>query len=161
MSGDPPSYGGWRPPSDRDWTPPPADDGPAPERPPAATWPGQAGQAQGGQWNPGPAGENNSRATAALVFGILGLIVCPLILSVVAIVLGYQARKEIDASGGRFRNRGAATAGIVLGWVGLVFGVLLALLFAFGLTADLDDLDRTEGVPSEPAVLLAPFGAGR
>ena len=34
----------------------------------------------------------NGKATGALVLGICGLVVCPLICSIVAVVLGYQAR---------------------------------------------------------------------
>jgi Domain of unknown function (DUF4190) len=151
MSGDPPSYGGWLPPSDRDWSPPP--EGPAPERPPAAAWPGQepaGGPGQGWQ-QPGGGTETNARATASLVFGVLGLIVCPLLLSVIAIVLGYQARRQIDASNGRQRNRGAATAGIVTGWVGLAFGVLLIILILVGSAPEGLDFREPTG---EPAVLL-------
>lgn len=157
MSGDPSSSppgdgGGWLPPSDRDWSPPPeeAQRGPSPERP----------APQQGAWPPTHGTgvkTTNGRATASLVLGILGLIVCPLILSVLALVFGYQSRKEIDASEGRQTNRGAATAGIVLGWVGLVLGIVLLVLFAFGLVAGLEEGLRESGPaePAQPAVLLA------
>jgi len=85
--------------------PPPAP-GPAPGQP--AFYPAQ----QTGT-------ESYGSATTALVCGILGVIICPLILSIVAIVKGNSARKVIDNSGGRYNNRGSATAGIVLGWVGI------------------------------------------
>ena len=68
--------------------------------------------------------ESSGKATASLVLGICGLVVCPLICSILALVFGYQGRKEIDASGGRIAGRGNATAGIVLGWIGLVICVL-------------------------------------
>lgn len=78
-----------------------------------------------------PAGsESYGSATTALVCGIIGILVCPLVLSIIAIVKGNNARKVIDRSGGRYNNRGSATAGIVLGWVGIALfaiGVIYAL----------------------------------
>src|SRR4051812_45761099 len=73
-------------------------------------------QTPDGRWvQTGPT--SSGKATAALVLGILGLVFCPLICSVLALVYGYQGRREIDASGGRLGRRGNATAGLVVGWV--------------------------------------------
>ena len=83
-------------------------------------------QQQQGPWQPRP---TSGSATAALILGICGLIVCPLICSVLALVFGYRARGDIDASGGRLDGRGQAVAGIVLGWVGIALCVLGVLLF--------------------------------
>src|SRR5690606_23714185 len=124
---------GWEPPSagaPSGWEPPstgaphgllPPSDAPPPSAgwpPPPTTPPGWS--PPGGQW-PAPSlttpSESNGKATAALVLGILGLVICPLVCSVLALILGYQARREIDASQGRQHNRGVAVAGIVLGWV--------------------------------------------
>ena len=45
-----------------------------------------------------------------------------------ALVFGHQGRNEIDGSGGRISGRGLATAGIILGWIGIViWGLLIAL----------------------------------
>ena len=84
---------------------------------------------------PVTAQSHSSKATAALVLGILGLVVCPLICSVLALVFGYQGRREIDAAGGRMSGRGNATAGIVLGWIGVAFCVLFILLVIVGVLA--------------------------
>src|ERR671932_2279712 len=89
-----------------------------------------------GSWQRAPDGswvqvggtQTSGKSTAALVLGILGLVLCPLICSVLALVFGYQARREIDASGGRLTGRGNAIAGIVLGWIGVAFLVLLVVL---------------------------------
>lgn len=70
----------------------------------------------------------NGKATGALVLGICGLVVCPLICSIVAVVLGYQARTEIDQSQGMQDGRGSAVAGIVLGWIGIGFSALFIIL---------------------------------
>jgi uncharacterized membrane protein len=48
--------------------------------------------------------------------------------AVLALVFGYRARKEIRNSAGRQTGSGLATAGIILGWIGvavLVAGVIL------------------------------------
>lgn len=75
-------------------------------------------------------GEANGLAIAALVLGILGVTALPLVGSVLALVLGYRTRREILRSGQQ--GEGMATAGIVLGWVGVglaVFFLVLGLLF--------------------------------
>ncbi len=61
-----------------------------------------------------------------MVCGILGLTFCPIVLSIIALVLGYSAKKTIRASGGREQGEGMATAGIVTGWIGIaIWGALL------------------------------------
>lgn len=82
-----------------------------------------------------PPVRNSGRATASLVLGIVGLILCPFICSVLALVFGYQARREIDASGGAIGGRGNAKAGIILGWVGIAFAILGMILVAAGVAA--------------------------
>jgi hypothetical protein len=63
-------------------------------------------------------------AVASLVLGILWIY---WIGSVLALVFGYQARKQIAERGDS--GAGMATAGIVLGWVGV--GVLIAVVAVF------------------------------
>jgi hypothetical protein len=46
-----------------------------------------------------------------------------------ALVFGYKARREIDASGGLQQGRGMATAGIVLGWVWIGLTVAYVAIF--------------------------------
>ena len=58
----------------------------------------------------------NGLAVASMVLGILCLYG---IGSVLALVFGYQAKGQIERSGGRESGRGMAIAGIVLGWIGL------------------------------------------
>jgi Domain of unknown function (DUF4190) len=71
------------------------------------------------------------QAIIAMVLGILGLAVCPLI-GIAGLVLGSKARKEIDASAGRFAGRGMATAGFVLGIISVVVTVLVILAIILG-----------------------------
>lgn len=70
------------------------------------------------------AAPTNGLAVASLVCGIVWL---GGLGSLLALVFGYMARGQIDASGGREGGRGLAVAGIVLGWVG-VAGFLLVVL---------------------------------
>lgn len=70
----------------------------------------------------------NGYAVASMVLGIVWIY---WIGSILALVFGYKARNEIDASGGAQSGRGMAVAGIVLGWVGLgVIGFFLLFLVA-------------------------------
>jgi Domain of unknown function (DUF4190)/zinc-ribbon domain len=74
----------------------------------------------------------NGMATTSLVLGIAGIFLG--ILSVVAVALGYAARRQIDASGGTQGGRGMAVAGIVLGWIGVGLWVIWIFLLVTGRT---------------------------
>jgi hypothetical protein len=69
--------------------------------------------------------ENNGMAIASMVLGIVWVYG---IGSILALVFGYQAKREIARSGQR--GSGVATAGIVLGWVGIA-GLILAISLWF------------------------------
>jgi hypothetical protein len=72
----------------------------------------------------------DGQAIAALILGILGVIgVCPLVGSIIALVLGRAAEKRIEASGGTIGGEGLAKAGWILGIVGIALGVLFVLFF--------------------------------
>jgi hypothetical protein len=74
-------------------------------------------------------------AIASLILGIAGFFVFPVVPSILAIVFGLKAREELrrnPAVGGE----GLATAGIVLGWVGIALtaiGLLFLLIFLVAL----------------------------
>lgn len=70
---------------------------------------------------PGPE-RPNGLATAALVCGVLGLVLVPVVLPVVALFLGAAGGRKADR--GEAGGRGRATAGIVLGIVGCAVAVL-------------------------------------
>ena len=76
---------------------------------------------------PRPA-ETSGKAIAALVLGIVGVLIVPFVFcSILAIVLARQARREIRADP-RLGGDGMATAGTVLGIVGLCVFAVLAFL---------------------------------
>jgi hypothetical protein len=61
--------------------------------------------------------------------GILGIIVLPIVFSILAIAFGVSARSEMDRDP-QLEGRGNATAGIVLGIVGLAFWALILIAVA-------------------------------
>jgi hypothetical protein len=85
-------------------------------------------------------------AMPAMVLGIVSLVVLPLacccgvgslasvVLGILAIVFGVQARNRVNASGGTLGGGGKAMAGIVCG--GIAVG-LAAILFILGLVVGL------------------------
>jgi hypothetical protein len=72
----------------------------------------------------------NQKAIWSLVTGIVGILCCPVIFSVVALILSNLAKGEIRTRGEG--GQGLATAGTVLGIIGLVLGVLQIVLYATG-----------------------------
>lgn len=68
-------------------------------------------------------------AIASLVLGISGLTVLPLLGSILALIFGYTARKEIREHPDRVSGDGLAVAGIVLGWISVAIAVLGILAF--------------------------------
>lgn len=91
---------------------------------------------------PGGAPKRSGRAVAALVLGIAGVVLCFLVVpAILAIVFGFLARRDISRSEGRIEGGGMATAGIVLGVVGVLVGAGLYIAAALGAFDDIDDLD--------------------
>ena len=83
------------------------------------------GGAGGPQWGgdysaPVAAGGNNGKAIASMILGIAGIFTCGLA-SIVAVILGHVSRGEIKRSGGRQQGSGMALAGLILGYIMLVF----------------------------------------
>jgi hypothetical protein len=114
---DSPNAGAEKP----DWQPPSgSSDEPlweSPERGP---------QAPATAHRPGVQQQTPGNAVASLVLGILGLVLCPIICSVIAIVLGRQAKEQIERDP-NLTGSGLATAGYIMGIVGLaIYGLLLA-----------------------------------
>ena len=72
------------------------------------------------------AGDTSGKAIASLVLGIGGFVIFPVVLSILAIVFGRSAKREIAERPG-LGGSGLATAGIVLGWVGVALTVVAVL----------------------------------
>ena len=70
-------------------------------------------------------------AIAALVAGIVGIVTCAcLVPSILAIVFGVIAKKDIAESGGAKTGGGLAQAGFILGIVGVVLGIVNWIIVA-------------------------------
>lgn len=79
--------------------------------------------------NPRP---SSTSAVVSLGFGLLAWLLLPIIGAIVAVVAGHIARSEIRAAQGRLDGDGLAIAGLVLGYLQLVFaGLVLAAIFLF------------------------------
>src|SRR4051812_34566744 len=76
---------------------------------------------------PPPPPQDDGGATASMVLGILGLVLCGL-LSPIALFMGISAKRRIRESGGYLGGEGQATPGIVMGAIGTAFIVIPLLI---------------------------------
>ncbi|GAB3659093.1 hypothetical protein GCM10027596_16220 [Nocardioides korecus] len=110
--------------------------------------PGQYGQ-QGGYGQPGPYGapppyagggyggftepKTSPLAIVSLVLSIVGICGCGVfVFGIGAVVTGVIGRKQINESQGQLKGAGMALAGIIIGAVGLVLGLVYWILIATG-----------------------------
>ena len=70
---------------------------------------------------------NSAMAVASMILGIVGIVALPLIGSILALIFGYMARNEIRTSQGRVGGQGMATAGIIMGYIGIGISILLTI----------------------------------
>ncbi len=89
---------------------------------------------------PAATAQQDSKATMALIFGVLGIICCGL-LAPVAWYLGDQELKSIDAGRIAETNRGVAQVAKILGIIGtILLGLALLWVLLFGGMATLGAL---------------------
>lgn len=74
-------------------------------------------------------GRTDPVAICALVFGILGIISCFGIFSIVGIVCGHIGRKRALVANDPSSNGGLSLAGLITGYVGLVISSAVLLLY--------------------------------
>ena len=74
--------------------------------------------------SPAPSLPTSGLAVASLVLGVGGLVVLPLIGSILAIIFGYMARRDIRQRPEQISGDGVALAGIVTGWIGVALALL-------------------------------------
>lgn len=75
----------------------------------------------------------STMAVISVISGILGFTLVPFLGSIIAVITGVMARGETRGNPPRTSGDGLATAGIVMGWIGIGLGVLggLCALCAF------------------------------
>jgi hypothetical protein len=61
--------------------------------------------------------------------------VLPLVGSVIGLLLGYSAHREIDEGAGDVGGHSLAQAGVIIGWLGIALGVMVLCLIVTGLLA--------------------------
>ena len=71
-----------------------------------------------------PITRSSTMALVSLIAGIAGVTVLPFLGSIVAIITGHMAKKEIRDSAGRLTGVEMANAGLVLGYVHLALSVI-------------------------------------
>jgi hypothetical protein len=76
-----------------------------------------------------PVTRTSTTAIISLIAGILGFVqILPVIGPIAAIITGHMAKSEIKKSGGMVTGGGMATAGLILGYVMLAFGLCLTCI---------------------------------
>ena len=63
----------------------------------------------------------DGQAIASLVLGIVGLMMCPLIPSIIAVIIGKQAKDRLAADPS-LQGEELARVGVILGWIGIGLG---------------------------------------
>lgn len=71
--------------------------------------------------------QDNGSGTIALVTGILSFFVCPIVLSIVAIIFGKKGMAA--AAAGTADNGGLAKAGYIMGIVSLILGIIFIIFY--------------------------------
>lgn len=69
-------------------------------------------------------------AVISLISGIVNFVAAPFFGALGALISGYIGKNEIDKSGGMIEGDRLATAGIVLGWIGIALSILQLCLIA-------------------------------
>lgn len=117
-----------------EWTPPPAPD---------ASWQNQAIGANTPFQPPGAGAEqNNTLSIVSLVLGILSIPCCGFVVfGVGAAVTGFLAKKKADENPALYGGRGMALAGMIIGIITAVIGLILTVLqILFGALGGLGNL---------------------
>jgi len=87
--------------------------------------------------------ENSSLAMISMIAGIVGWVMAPLIGSLVAIITGHMAKREIRESVGQLGGDGMATAGLVLGYLQIIPSILcicaVVVMLAMGVSIPILD----------------------
>jgi hypothetical protein len=89
--------------------------------------------------------QTSGMAIASLVMGIAGWTLLPLVGSILAIILGYAARRDIRRRPNELTGEGMAIAGLVLGWIMVVLSVIGLCIGAFAFCFLIEAIGTTTG----------------
>ncbi len=80
-----------------------------------------------------PTQKTNVLSVISMIASILGIVwILPFVGSLAGVIMGHISLSQLKTSGEK--GRGMALAGVIVGWIGLGFAILLAIAF-FGLFA--------------------------
>jgi hypothetical protein len=68
-------------------------------------------------------------AVASFVLGVVGMTVLPFLGSVLAVVFGHVALRQVHASQGKQGGKGLAIAGLIMGYLVIIPGVIFFIVF--------------------------------
>src|SRR5207249_11192935 len=91
---------------------------------------------------PQPLPRTAPAAIWSLVLAILSFFCGWLITAIPAVICGHVARSKIRKSGGALHGKGIATAGLILGYIALVLGVMSIPLLVSMIQSDRERLHR-------------------
>jgi hypothetical protein len=88
--------------------------------------------------------ENSALAITSLVSGIASWIIIPVIGSIIAVITGHMARREIRLNPETKQGDGLAIGGLILGWLNILtwlavmlfFGGLILAMFGIAATSN-------------------------
>ena len=80
-------------------------------------------------WVAVPAPQLSGWALTSMICGIISMVVIQPITAILALIFGYMALREVKRSSGQVDGHGMAVAGIVMGYIGIGFTVLLIALY--------------------------------
>jgi len=90
-----------------------------------------------------PSVPTNTMALTSMIAGIVGWTVAPLLGSLVAIITGHMAKRELRERMGRESGDGMATAGLVMGYLQIIPSVLcicvILVMLAMGMSIPILD----------------------
>ncbi|GAB17098.1 hypothetical protein GOEFS_019_00110 [Gordonia effusa NBRC 100432] len=77
----------------------------------------------------------NGKAVASMILSLLGIFATCGVLGIPGVILGHIAKKEIDESNGTQDGAGMALAGIIMGWISVVFIAAFVIFILIGIIA--------------------------
>lgn len=116
--------------------PPPSGGGPQLYQPPPASYgaPPPVGAQPMGYAAPSGT-KTNTMAIVSLVSALVGWLLCGLG-PIAAVITGFIGRGQINKSGGRETGAGMAMAGIIIGILEILFGVIIVIIAVAGSNSD-------------------------
>ncbi len=88
----------------------------------------------------------SSLAIVSLIAGIVGWTIVPFIGSIVAVITGHLAKKEIRESGGTMSGDGMALAGLILGYTMIGVALLAGIIIVLALVLFVPAVVGTSGI---------------